>query len=141
MIREIRDSKITRKEVYAKYFSLLEDQESRNMTETFAKDIIKAKEIFDGKKVMNLLIKGSVFTPNGSMKYFTFVDEMYNIDRRGLENALTAIDKFGIFMDAILPEKVVEIAGQDNTIFFSEPEQEFVARKIVANALIIINIE
>lgn len=87
MIREIRDSKITRKEVYAKYFSLLEDQESRNMTETFAKDIIKAKEIFDGKKVMNLLIKGSVFTPNGSMKYFTFVDEMYNIDRRGLENA------------------------------------------------------
>lgn len=141
MIREIRDSKITRKEIYAKYFSVLEDQDSRNMSAEFAKDIEVAEEIFDGKKKLNLLIKGNVFTIGGGMRYFTFIDEEFDIDKCGLEKALLTIDTFRRFMDSVVPEKVVEVADERDNVFFSKVEQEFVARQIVANAKIIINVE
>ena len=132
MIREIRDKKITRKDIYAKYFSLCDTGEC--ITEDFAKDIQEAKEIFSNKSKVNVLIRGNVFTPNGELKYFTFVDEVYSVDKTGLEKALIAIDKFNAFMNPICTDTntTTVILEDKQNVFFSEVEQEFVSKKIDA---------
>lgn len=141
MIREIRDKKITRKDIYAKYFSLCDTGDC--ITEDFARDIQEAKEIFSNKNKVNILIRGNVFTPSGDLKYFTFVDEIYSVDKNGLEKALIAIDKFNAFMNPISSDEnaTTTILEDTQLIFFSEVEQEFVSKKIVANAKIIIVVE
>ena len=141
MIREIRDKKITRKDIYAKYFSLCDTGEC--ITEDFAKDIQEAKEIFSNKSKVNVLIRGNVFTPSGELKYFTFVDEVYSVDKTGLEKALIAIDKFNAFMNPICTDSntTTVILEDKQNVFFSEVEQEFVSKKIVANARVIIVVE
>lgn len=150
MIREIRDRKITRDDVYAKYFSLC-DVKDRNITEDFAKDIQEAEEIFKGKTKINIFIRGKVFTQSvgqsEGMRYFTFVDEEYSIDKENLEKVLMTIDRFSIFMNAITPEEAIIVTepiivtGEGKDIFFSKIENEFVSRKIVASASIMINVE
>lgn len=141
MIREIRDKKITRKDIYAKYFSLCDTGDC--ITEDFARDIQEAKEIFSNKNKVNVLIRGNVFAPNGDLKYFTFVDEIYSVDKNGLEKALIAIDKFNAFMNPISSDEnaTTTILEDTQLIFFSEVEQEFVSKRIVANAKIIIVVE
>lgn len=145
MIREIRDRKITRDDVYAKYFSLC-DLKDRNITEDFAEDIQEAEEIFKGRTKINIFIRGKVFTQSvgqsEGMRYFTFVDEEYSIDKENLEKVLMTIDKFSVFMNAITPEEpTVVVTGEGKDIFFSKIENEFVSRKIVASASIMINVE
>lgn len=141
MIRELRDRKITREDVYAKYFSLC-DLKDRNITEDFAEDIQEAEELFKGKTKMCVFIRGNVFTQSAGMRYFTFVDEEYSVSKEDLEKALMAIDKFSVFMNAITPETpTVVITGEEKDIFFSKIENEFVSRKIVASASIMINVE
>ena len=144
MIREIRDRKITRDDVYAKYFSLC-DVKDRNITEDFAKDIQEAEEIFKGKTKINIFIRGKVFTQSvgqsEGMRYFTFVDEEYSIDKENLEKVLMTIDRFSVFMNAITPEEAIIVTGEGKDIFFSKIENEFVSRKIVASASIMINVE
>ena len=145
MIREIRDRKITRDDVYAKYFSLC-DVKDRNITEDFAKDIQEAEEIFKGKTKINIFIRGKVFTQSvgqsEGMRYFTFVDEEYSINKENLEKVLMTIDKFSVFMNAItLEESTLVVTGEEKDVFFSKIENEFVSRKIVASASIMINVE
>ena len=141
MIRELRDRKITREDVYAKYFSLCNATDI-SVSENFAKSIREAKELFEGKTKILVFIRGSVFTQSAGMRYFTFVDEEYSISKEDLEKALMAIDKFSVFMNAITPETpTVVVTGEEKDIFFSKIENEFVSRKIVASASIMINVE
>ena len=141
MIREIRDREITKEDVYAKYFTLCNATDI-SVSENFAKSIREAKELFEGKTKILIFIRGSVFTQNGRMRYFTFVDEEYSINKENLEKVLMTIDKFSVFMNAItLEESTLVATGEEKDVFFSKIENEFVSRKIVASANIMINVE
>lgn len=131
MIREIREEKIGREEVYAKYFSLTDSPDS--MTEDFYKTIEKAKRLFGNSKKMVVLIRGQIFTQDGNLNYCTFLDKEYNVDKLGLEDAIRDIDLFSCFMNNENPE--------NRRLYFSVPEQQYIAQRIVANAKIIINVE
>lgn len=141
MIREIRDREITKEDVYAKYFTLCNATDI-SVSENFAKSIQEAEELFKGKTKILIFIRGTVFTQNGRMRYFTFVDEEYSINKENLEKVLMTIDKFSVFMNAITPEEsTLVVTGEEKDVFFSKIENEFVSRKIVASANIMINVE
>lgn len=150
-LREKRDEVITREDIFAKYFSLLEDNDSRSITEEFANKIEKAKKIFEGIKKLRIFVRGEVFTINGGTKYFTFIDEEFDVNKSGLEDALKALDNFNLFMNSItidytqglssLMRATVDSANDKNSIFFSNIERKYVSRQIVASAELIINVE
>lgn len=131
MIREIREEKIGRDEVYAKYFSVSDSTD--NITEDFYKKVEKAKRLFGNSKKMVVLIRGQLFTQDGNLKYCTFLDKEYNIDKFGLEDALRDMDLFNGFMSNENPA--------NKRLYFSEPEQQYISQRIVANAKIIIDVE
>lgn len=132
MIREIRDDKITRDDVYARYFDLT-GTDSVAMTEEFREKINRARELFGNKQKINVLIRGAIFGIDRNLTYYTFVDETFSTDKFGLEEALSKIDNFGVF--AFSKDET------ENNMFFSVPEQSYVSNKIVASAQISITLE
>ena len=128
MLKEPRNKIITREEVYAKYFSLLEDFEKRNITEDFAKKINEVKEIFNEKKELELMIRGAISFNKDDKKLFTFLNKTYNITKEGLVECLVDLDKFSDFTQ------------RNNAIYFSQIENEFVNQSRVLNAHIFIEL-
>lgn len=132
MIRELRNDKITREDIYAKYFDLC-DENTVGITEEFSKKINRAREIFGGKKQINIVIRGSIFGVGKEISHFTFVDEVYPIDRDGLQATLEVLDGFGKF--------IFDKTDISNDLFFSNPEQSYVSKKVIANAEVSIYVE
>ena len=132
MIREIREEKIRRNEVYAKYFSLVEHPDCK-MDAKFYEEVERAKRLFGNSKKMVVLIRGQIFTQDGNLNYCTFLDNEYDVNKFGLEDALRDIDLFNAFMSNENPE--------NKRAYFSVPEQQYISQRIVASAKLIINVE
>ena len=130
MIRDKIERKITRNDVYAKYFSLCDTNDG--ISEEFNKQINQANLTFQGRHKIRILIRGSVFETKENRSYFTFLDKEFNIDRESFEEALVTLDNFSTFLEGKI---------ENDGLFFSEPEQRFVSRKVVADAEIYIDVE
>lgn len=122
MLKEPRNKIITREDIYARYFSLLENIEERSITEDFAKKINEVKIQFKDKKEIEIMIRGTILFNQEDKKLFTFLNKTYNITKEGLEECLIDLDKFFAF------------TKDKDVIYFSEIENEFVNQSRVLNA-------
>lgn len=96
------------------------------MSSDMAKRIDKMVRWAEGKTKLGLLIRGTIFNSEGKQNYFTYIHKEYELNVEGaIENALDYLEFFECFM-----------MGWDKSkdVFFSEPEQQWVSRNVIATA-------
>lgn len=136
MIKEPRNEELTRNNIYDEYFRReVEIEKASDLRKDAVERIKKNQKLFEGKKTLEILIKGTVQFDKDFKKLFTFLNKTYNIEEgycgekvAELPNALHDLDEFNLFMNG-------------NPInYFSEIENEYVNYTRVLNAHIFIEL-
>lgn len=126
MIREPRNKELTRNELYDEYFrrDVMSDKVKGILPDAIQR-MEENKKYFEGKKTLEIMIKGTVNFDKDYKKLFTFLDKNYNIEEGEndeLVNALRDLDDFKAFM------------GGEPINYFSEIENEYINYTRVLNA-------
>lgn len=126
MIREPRNKELTRNELYDEYFrrDVMSDKVKGILPDAIQR-MEENKKYFEGKKTLEIMIKGTVNFDKDYKKLFTFLDKSYNIEEGEndeLVNALRDLDDFKAFM------------GGEPINYFSEIENEYINYTRVLNA-------
>lgn len=126
MIREPRNKELTRNELYDEYFrrDVMSDK-VKGIRPDAIQRMEENKKYFEGKKTLEIMIKGTVYFDKDFKKLFTFLDKSYNIEEGEndeLVNALRDLDNFKTFMNG------------EPVNYFSEVENEYINYTRVLNA-------
>lgn len=126
MIREPRNKELTRNELYDEYFrrDVMSDK-VKGIRPDAIQRMEENKKYFEGKKTLEIMIKGTVYFDKDFKKLFTFLDKSYNIEEGEndeLVNALRDLDNFKTFMNG------------EPVNYFSEIENEYINYTRVLNA-------
>lgn len=126
MIREPRNKELTRDELYDEYFRRdVLSEKTVGVAPEAIKRMEENKKFFEGKKTLEIMIKGTVYFDRDFKKLFTFLDKSYNIEEGNNDeiiNAINDLDNFKAFM------------GGEPVNYFSQVENEYVNYTRVLNA-------
>ena len=105
MIKDFEKKELTREDIFNKYL-YIKNGGCKGLTPYAQEEIAKSLKKLDGKKTLEILIRGTITFDKGYTKLFTFLNKKYDISDRdsnppsyeGYEEALMDLDNFNKFM-------------------------------------------